>query len=35
MARPGPDRDAWIALWAIALLLLTVLVLWSQAAAAG
>ena len=30
MARTGPDRDAWVALWTLALLLLAALV-WLQA----
>jgi hypothetical protein len=34
MARTGPDRDAWVALWVIALFLLAALV-WLQAPYAG
>ena len=34
MARTGPDRDAWVALWTIALFLLAALV-WLQAPNAG
>jgi len=30
MARSGPDRDAWVALWVVALFLLAALV-WLQA----
>lgn len=34
MARTGPDRDAWVALWTIALFLLAAL-MWLQAPYAG
>jgi hypothetical protein len=34
MARSGPDRDAWLALWVVALFLLAALV-WLRAPYAG